>query len=175
MWVEGSPFEPGTDLHQRFMKRIHGAVLIAQVLSYGLIITFIFADMAFNLSGVLRFGNDWLTKDMAHSFVCLVGLVGAINLWLTWYYIRKSNTMRDWLVLCAWTHRVKQGDKWVSLEEFLDKGLGFQVSHGLSDPAAAKMREQLDANWQRLQIEPPGPNGKSKPPQTESPPGPLEA
>ncbi|RME66940.1 MAG: hypothetical protein D6781_14210 [Verrucomicrobia bacterium] len=143
------------------IKRIQAAVLVGQILSYGLIVTFLFADSTFNLSGVLRSSTDWLSLELAQSVACLVALIGTINVWISWYYIRKSNTMRDWLVVCAWTHKIKQGDRWVSLEEFLAERLGCQVSHGISDPSLAQMREQLDNDWHRL--DPPTPTESRKP------------
>jgi PAS domain S-box-containing protein len=41
------------------------------------------------------------------------------------------------LVMCAWTKRVKSGERWVPVEEFLMERLGVRVSHGIC-PAAMK-------------------------------------
>lgn len=43
----------------------------------------------------------------------------------------------EMLVMCAWTKRVKSGDLWVPLEEFLMERLGVRISHGIC-PAAMK-------------------------------------
>ena len=135
------------------MKRIQSMIILGEVLSYVLIITFIFADTTFDLTSIFRPDSGGLTPQMALVGACLVGLVGAINVWLTWYYIYKSNTMRDWLVVCAWTHRVKCGGRWVSLEDFFHEHLGFEVTHGLSDPELFDMREELDAKWRQFCVE----------------------
>jgi hypothetical protein len=37
------------------------------------------------------------------------------------------------VILCAWTKRVKEGDKWVPLEEFLERHFQVRISHGMSD------------------------------------------
>ena len=132
------------------MKREQTAILVAQMLVYALMITFIFADMTFNLTRVLRQDGEGLSPGMAFVGACLVGLVGTVNLWLTWYYMHKSNAMRDWLVVCAWTHRVKYAGRWISMEEFLIEHLGFRVTHGLSALEVAVMRDELDAKWRQL-------------------------
>lgn len=43
----------------------------------------------------------------------------------------------EMLVMCAWTKRVKSGDRWVPVEEFLRERLGVRISHGIC-PAAMK-------------------------------------
>ena len=132
------------------MKRIHLTVLYGQILSYTLLVTFLFADMTFNLTSVFRTDHTAITPQTAYIGACLIMLVGAINVWLTWYYFSKSNQMRDWLVICAWTHRVKAGDRWMSMEDFLHHKLGYEVTHGLSDPALMDMRGELDHKWQEI-------------------------
>ncbi len=132
------------------MKRIHYAILTAEALSYALMIVFIFADAMFDLTGAFRTDQFVLSPEFAYIGACLVGLVGCINVWLTWYYIQKANTMRDWLIVCAWTHRVKQNGRWLTLEEFLSEHLGYRVSHGLSDASLVDMRNEADSQWHRF-------------------------
>jgi PAS domain S-box-containing protein len=43
----------------------------------------------------------------------------------------------EMVVMCAWTKRVKSGDRWVPVEEFLRERLGVRISHGIC-PAAMK-------------------------------------
>lgn len=137
------------------MKRVHFAILTGEALSYALIIVFIFADATFNLTGVFRSDESVLSPDLAYVAACLVGVVGSINVWITYYYMRKAATMRDWLIVCAWTHRIKRNGRWLSLEEFLTEHLGYQVSHGLSEAALLNMRDEIDTKWRNFQI---GPN-----------------
>ncbi|MBE2212832.1 MAG: hypothetical protein IAE82_03100 [Opitutaceae bacterium] len=138
------------------MKRHHYAIITGQLLSYALIITFIFADRTFNLTGVFYpdargAGGSW---DLAFVSACLVGLVGAINVWITSYYMQKSSTVQDWVVVCAWTHRVKHGNRWVSLEDFLSEQLGCQVSHGLSEEGYSSISGEIDSKWRTLRVDP---------------------
>lgn len=139
------------------MKRHHYAILTGQLLSYALIITFIFADRTFGLTGIFRGMDAHLEPaqwDTALISACLVGIIGAINIWLTTYYMHKSSTVQDWVVVCAWTHRVKQGGRWISLEDFLSQQLGCQVSHGLSEQGYASISNEIDTKWRSLRVDP---------------------
>lgn len=138
------------------MKRHHYAIITGQLLSYALIVTFIFADRTFNLTGIFRAdaSPDTAAWDLAVVSACLVGLVGAINVWITSYYMQKSSTVQDWVVVCAWTHRVKHGGRWISLEDFLSEQLGCQVSHGLSEEGYSSISSEIDTKWRALRIDP---------------------
>ncbi len=139
---------------KKTMKRIHAAILLGQALSYSLILTFIFANHRFGLTTVLDQGAEVaLRSSSAYVPACLVALVGVINLWLTWHYISKSNTVRDMLVVCAWTRRIKSNGQWLTLEEFLTQQLGYAVSHGLSDAKLAELRAEVDRDWRKINVE----------------------
>lgn len=139
------------------MKRHHYAIITGQLLSYALIITFIFADRTFDLTGIFHgvVGSAGAPSwDIALASSCLVGIVGAINIWITSYYMQKSATVQDWVVVCAWTHRVKHGGRWISLEDFLSDQLGCQVSHGLSEEGYSSISTEIDTKWRALRIDP---------------------
>jgi len=132
------------------VRRIHYAILIGQLLSYLLIVTFIFADATFGFVENLVGEEPSLFSNTYFISACLVGLVGAISIWISFFYIRKSEAMRDWIVLCAWTQRVKSGDRWISITEFLSDYLGFNVSHGMSEEVVEEMRSEIDSNWRKF-------------------------
>lgn len=126
------------------------AILLAQGLSYSLIITFLFADSRFNFTGPLRASDAPIQLQSAYIAACLVGIVGAISAWTSWYYMSKSTAISEMLTLCAWTHRVKTPEGWVSLEKFLSQKLGFAISHGLSDEKSRELLSEIDLNWKTL-------------------------
>ena len=132
------------------MKRTHYAIITGQALSYGLIMTFLFADSVYNLTGALRQDNARMSLNTAYIAACLVGIVGVTNIWLSWYYICKSNSVRDMLVICAWTHRVKTKEGWIPLEQFFTQQLGYAVSHGLSEAKLVELRQEVDRGWHRV-------------------------
>ena len=146
------------------MRRIHYAILLGQILSYALIITFIFADAFFGFVESFVGDKPSAVFNAYTISACLIGIVGTTSIWISTFYMRKSEAMRDWIVLCAWTQKVKSGNRWITITEFLSDYLGFNVTHGMSEEVVAQMRSELDTNWKKL----PPPEG----PTTESAPEP---
>lgn len=132
------------------MKRVHYAILFAQALSYCLMIVFIFADTKYSLTGVFMENEAGRSLGDAVVLASLVALVGTVNLWLTWFYAAKSHAMRDMVVVCSWTRRIKRDGGWISMEEFFEEELGLLVSHGLSDRSLVAAQGELDRDWRKL-------------------------
>jgi hypothetical protein len=132
------------------VRRIHYAILLGQVLSYALIVTFIFADATFGLVDSLVGDEPSALFNSYTISACLIGMVGTISIWISTFYMRKSEAMRDWIVLCAWTQKVKSGNRWITITEFLSDYLGYNVTHGMSEEVVDQMRSELDSNWKKL-------------------------
>ena len=45
------------------------------------------------------------------------------------------------ITICAWTKRVKVGEAWIPLEQYLSQELGIRVSHGISPAAFGRFSE----------------------------------
>ena len=61
-------------------------------------------------------------------------------------YIHNSrqqiNRMEQIITLCAWTKKIKVGDQWLSMEEYLSSQLGIKCTHGMSEAAAAQFIQE---------------------------------
>lgn len=51
--------------------------------------------------------------------------------------------LQELIVMCAWTGKIKQGEKWIRIEEYLSNQLGVSVSHGISEEAANQVRAEF--------------------------------
>jgi PAS domain S-box-containing protein len=49
-----------------------------------------------------------------------------------------TNLRSKLLTICAWTKRVRCGDRWMPVDEFLVKELGLNLTHGMSAEAEAE-------------------------------------
>ena len=145
------------------MKRIHVAVILGQLLSFLLMITFIYANQYFGFLASWEKGSVAIPWQSAHLAACLVGIVGSASIWITWHYLNKSNSMRDMLVVCAWTRQVKTDGEWVSFDKFLTEQLGFAVSHGLCDRKIFEMKNEVDRDWKKGRSLMANPGGNRKP------------
>ncbi|MFQ3597932.1 MAG: tetratricopeptide repeat protein [Chloroherpetonaceae bacterium] len=56
----------------------------------------------------------------------------------------KIKQLEEMVTICAWSGKIKMGDKWVRVEEFLQKKFGFKVSHGITEAMAEKLRQQYN-------------------------------
>ncbi len=144
------------------MKRIHIAVILGQLLSFLLMITFTYANKAFGFLASWEQGDGAISWQSTHLAACLVGIVGSASIWITWYYLTKSNSMRDMLVVCAWTRQVKSDGKWISFDRFLSEQLGFAVSHGLSDKKIVEVKNEIDRDWKKGRSKLTNPDGDRK-------------
>ncbi len=67
------------------------------------------------------------------------------------------NLQSEFQVVCAWTHRIRIGGKWIPLHDFLREKLHFTVSHGISPEAFEEIKSSLEALKQ-----PPAPAPENK-------------
>ena len=151
--TETNPYVAVTESNHKPHYRKRTAILVAQALSYTLMITFIFADAQMELIGIFSVSNPSSAFSSPSSVACLIGIVGCINAWLTLFYFQKANSMRDMLVICAWTHRVKSNGNWMSLEQFFTQQLGYVVSHGLCSKKLLELQEEADRDWRRVKLD----------------------
>lgn len=54
------------------------------------------------------------------------------------------------ITICAWSSRIKNHGRWMTLEEFLDKQLHLKISHGISDAALSELLTTVERDaWER--------------------------
>jgi len=123
------------------------------MLSFALIITFIFADHRYGFIATFGDSPESTSLHSAYFSACLVGLVGVASIWISWFYLTKSNAIRDMLVVCAWTRQVKTNGKWVSFETFLSEQFGYAISHGLSDTKLIELKNEVDNQWRNVAVD----------------------
>ena len=81
--------------------------------------------------------------DQTSSLV-MVGLTAMALIAIVTILIRLEK-LRQIVTVCAWTGQVKHEGEWIPLDKYLQLRFGLFVSHGLSDEAAEKMRQEIEA------------------------------
>ncbi len=56
----------------------------------------------------------------------------------------KIKQLEEMVTICAWSGKIKMGEKWVRVEEFLQKKFGFKVTHGVTEEIAEKLRKEYN-------------------------------
>ncbi len=89
-------------------------------------------------------------ERLAALFVVLDGLI----IWVLLFFARRLHRLQNLVTVCGSSHMIKDGDEWLKLEDYLVRRFGVEVSHGISDEAAMKMRtEMAAARVERLRVE----------------------
>jgi CHASE3 domain sensor protein len=93
-----------------------------------------------------RSAEDRFIFDQTASLV-LVGVTAIALIAIVAILIRLEQ-LRQIVTVCAWTGQVKHEGEWIPLDKYLERRFGLFVSHGLSDEAAEKMRQDIGARNQ---------------------------
>jgi GAF domain-containing protein len=57
--------------------------------------------------------------------------------------LERLDRLREIVRMCAWTHRLELGGEWLSVESYLNRRFGIQVSHGISAEALHALEQEL--------------------------------
>jgi hypothetical protein len=74
-----------------------------------------------------------LTNGMAVVFVAAVAVAALLH--------RMLQRLQPLVTVCAWSKTVRDGDEWVSFEQYLERRFGVRVTHGLSPEEVARLLE----------------------------------
>lgn len=86
--------------------------------------------------------NDAISGRIAT--VILIGTVAVALVFIIFIMLRLEK-LQQFVTICAWTGQVKDGDRWIRLDEYLGRRFGLSVSHGVSREAAIKMMREMEA------------------------------
>jgi hypothetical protein len=70
-------------------------------------------------------------------------------------------TPEEFITLCAWTKRVRVGDRWCSIEDYLLQFHGLTVTHGICPEVMAEILRKPSSSESRMAS---GPNLKTSKP-----------
>jgi CHASE3 domain sensor protein len=85
--------------------------------------------------------RDELAFNKTLSFA-VVGIVTVV-LVVVRFVLYRIEKLQNFITVCAWTGQVKYGGKWIRVDEYLNRRFGASISHGLSQEAMAKMKQEL--------------------------------
>ena len=71
------------------------------------------------------------------SVACVFGIAGAL------FLVRRTQEDETLITVCAWTKRVRFNNDWVSFEDYLRDRFNLQLTHGICEEAAEKLRQEV--------------------------------
>jgi hypothetical protein len=60
--------------------------------------------------------------------------------------LSKVKKLEEMLEVCAWSGRVKRGERWIEMEQFLREQFGVSISHGISP----EKTDELWREWEKI-------------------------
>lgn len=79
---------------------------------------------------------QWLNAGLITAALALA-MTGA------WLLLRRMRDLEGLITVCAWTRRVEWQGRWISFEEYLARRFNIRCTHGISDEAAERMRDEI--------------------------------
>jgi hypothetical protein len=112
--------------------------LVLEAAGFVLIIAIIWLDEVLDLPYLL-FGAAPTPLRLGESFLesGLTLAVGAVVVAITYRAFRRIEYLESLVVMCAWCRRVRAGDEWLTVENFLERQHHAQTTHGICSVCAA--------------------------------------
>ena len=107
---------------------------------FAMIIAIIWLDELFDLPRLL-FGAAPTPVRAGEGFLesALALMVGAAVVSITYRAFRRIEYLESLIVMCAWCRRVRAGDEWLSVEDFLQQQHRAHTSHGICSSCASRL------------------------------------
>ena len=112
-----------------------------EVAAFGAIIAISWANEIGGLAQNLFGGNYFPNWQHAAVETVITILVAAPTIFLSWRLSKRLHYLEGFLRICAWCRKVGQSDDWISIEEFVQKKLNTQTSHGICPACSQSSKE----------------------------------
>jgi hypothetical protein len=117
---------------------VFARILALEAAGFLLVATVLWLDELMDLPHLL-FGAPYTVPRLAECVFesVLTILLGAAVVIVTRRAFRRILYLESLIVMCAWCRRVRDGDQWLSVEEFLTRQHRARTTHGICDACAA--------------------------------------
>jgi len=120
--------------------RLPATALVLEIAAFGLVAGAIWLNEIFDLP------HRWLGAPEGtfrpHEALTESGLVLLLGMAVAFFTIRTARHRESLIRICAWCHRVKLDDKWVTVERFLASHRA-KTTHGMCEQCSARMEDEL--------------------------------
>lgn len=111
--------------------------LALETAGFALIVAIIWLDELLDLPALL-FGATPTPLRPGEGFLesVLTITVGAAIVGITYRAFRRIEYLESLVVMCAWCRRVRAGEEWLTVEDFLEQQHHSQTTHGICSTCA---------------------------------------
>jgi hypothetical protein len=116
-------------------------ILYIQLLAFIIIIFISWGNELFNLAHYVLGGHtvtNW--REAMFESIATV-LVATPTIYLTWRLVKRIHSMEEYLKVCSWCSKIKSGDQWVALDEFLNAECNIETAQSICPVCVQKVKE----------------------------------
>ncbi len=89
------------------------------------------------------FGGGASSNWQEAAFETLVTVGVAIpTILLTRRFLNRLHRLEEFLRICAWCHKIGEGEQWVSIEAFFEGKFDTRTTHGICPACAERLRRE---------------------------------
>ena len=127
-------------------KRLLNLLILTESVGFMLVLAFIWTDELLDMPHVF-----WGEPASAARFKeCGMESVVVITAWILVLFITRKLVNRileleSYVVMCAWCRKIRIDGRWISIEEFLDKKIKIQTSHGMCEICREKVMDEINS------------------------------
>jgi hypothetical protein len=118
-------------------KKLLNRLAIIEAAGFGLVLIALWADEIFDLPhhifGSVATPINWLEAAAESLYVIILG---GVTFLLTGILTRRLKYLEGFIVLCSFCKKVRVGEDWIPIEEYIQEHSEADFSHGLCDSCA---------------------------------------
>ena len=127
-------------------KRVLNLLILTESIGFMLVLSFLWLDelldMPHNIWGEPT--SPVRTKECGMESVFVI-IAWLLVLFITRKLVKRIEELESYVVMCAWCRKIRIDGRWISIEEFLDKKIRIQTSHGMCEVCHEKVLDEINA------------------------------
>lgn len=112
-------------------------MLALEAVGFLLIVAIIWMDELLDLPhlmfGAVRTPVNWAEGILESLLIIAVGTAVVV---ISYRALRRIEYLESLVVMCSWCRRVRSGEEWLSVEDFLERQHQSRTSHGICEACA---------------------------------------
>jgi len=124
-------------------NKIMGRAILYQLIGYAILLFLISGDEIFDFPHTV-FGGIATPINWTETFIeaSYIVFLGAFTIYLTFHFLKRIKFLEGFLPICSYCKKVRKGDEWTSLEEYMSDHSEALLSHSLCPECFKKYHGQ---------------------------------
>ncbi|MCE5249877.1 hypothetical protein LLG96_06615 [bacterium] len=120
-------------------RKFENRIVLCEIIGFTIAVFMLFADEVFDLPhyllGAPATPINWVESFMESGFVIVLAIITISN---SCCNLNKIKYLEGFLPVCSFCKKIKTGDTWIPIEEYISKNSNAVFSHGFCPECAKK-------------------------------------